>query len=343
MKRWIDRVPVRFKPGGGIRLLGMIGLLGLLPGVALMLPTPAQAEPVGIATLSPGELSHTLGTVVAKFAAKETRIKMLVVPYGQLADVLNAVDGRKTDFALADVNEVIAAVNGKGGFQLRPLKNLRIAANLMPLPVALFVRKTSKFYTLKELAGRRVPQGEPADYSGAVFLRAILAASGMRIPEFRGVPVSRRYPALPRFLLGRIDAMVFALGGPGAVKANAGARGIRALPIPYSPMALVSMQEVRPAFYISVVMPGPRNPGVEQAMPMLTTDLVLVANREVSADLVQRLIGIIAENKPALVKGNPRFNDFFPRWMSKPFPGVKFHPAALRYYQGKHLGKKRGG
>lgn len=335
MNGWIARL------SGMIGLLGRIRILVMIPWVALMLPGAGRAEPIGIATLSPGELSHTLGTVVAKFAAKKTRIKMLVVPYGQLADVLRSVDGRKTDFALADVNEVIAAVNGGAGFQGRPLKNLRIAANLMPLPVALFVRKSSRFNTLRELAGGRVPQGEPKDYSGAVFFQAILAASGMRAPEFRGVPVSSRYPALPRFLVGRLDAMVFALGGPRALKAEAVARGIRALPIPYSSMALVSMQEVRPAFYISVVMPGPRNPGVEQPMAMLTTDLVLVANREVSAEMVRRLIGIIAENKPALVKGNIRFNDFSPRWMAKPFPGVKFHPAALRYYQDKHLGKNR--
>ncbi|MEE8434391.1 MAG: TAXI family TRAP transporter solute-binding subunit, partial [bacterium] len=172
---------------------------------------------------------------------------------------------------------------------------------------------------------------------------AILAASGMRAPEFKGVRVSPRYPALNRFLLGRLDAMVFAMGGPLAAKADARVRGIRALPIPYNAMALVSMQEVRPAFYISMVMPGPRNRGVERPMPMLTTDMVLVVNREVSRGMVQKLIGVIAENKPALVKGHFRFNDFFPQWMAKPFPGVEFHPAALQYYRGKNRLKKKPG
>lgn len=320
-----------------------MGLLVLAPLLlpALLFPNMGRAEPIGIATLPPGELFHSMGTVVAKLAARETRIKMLVVPYGRMADVLKAVDGRKTDFAFADVNEVIAAVNGQAGFQDQALKNLRIAANLMPLPVALYVRKSSRFHTIRELAGRRVPKGEPKDFSGAVFLQAILAASGMRPPEFKGVRVTRRYPALNRFFQGRLDAMVFAMGGPLAAKADARVRGIRALPIPYNAMALVSMQEVRPAFYISIVMPGPGNPGVERPMPMLTTDMVLVVNPEVSPEMVQKLIGVIAENKPALVKGHFRFKDFSPRWMAKSFPGVEFHPAAIRYYREKNLGKKR--
>ena len=325
------------------RLLGRIGLLVMMPWVLLSFPGTGQAQPVGIATLPPGGLFHTLGTVMAKLAARETRIKMLVVPYGEMADVLKAVDGRKTDFAFADVNEVIAGVNGQAGFRDRALKNLRLAANLLPLPVALFVRKSSRFFTIRELAGRRVPQGEAKDFAGAVFLRAILAADGMRAPEFKGVRVSRRYPALNRFYLGRLDAMVFALGGPMARRADARVRGIRALPIPYDAMALISMQEVRPAFYISMVLPGPRHPGVERPMPMLTTDMVLVVNREVSPEMVRILIGVIAANKPALVQGHFRFKDFFPRWMAKSFPGVEFHPGALQFYRGKNRRKKKPG
>ena len=341
-KGWFARPLGRIGPWGIIRLLGCIRLLVMMPWVALVLPGAGQAQPIAIATLSPGEGFHAVGTVVAKLVARETRIKVLVVPYGQMADVLKAVERRKTDFALAGVNEVIAAVNGQSVFQNRPLENLRIAANLMPLPVALFVRKSSRFYTIGELAGGRMPQGEPEEFPGAVFLQAILAASGMRTPDFKSVRVSRRYPALNRFLVGRLDAMVFSLDGPMAAKADAGVRGIRALPIPYTSMALLAMQEVRPAFYISLVMPGPRHPGVERPMSMLTTDLVLVVHRNVSPEKVRRLVGVIAENKAALVKENARFNDFSPRWMVKPFPGVEYHPAALRYHQDNNRLKKPG-
>jgi TRAP transporter TAXI family solute receptor len=87
-------------------------------------------------------------------------IAVAISTEGSIANV-SAVAAQLVDSALAQADVMHAAVNGQGGFRQRPLRNLRVIANLFPESLHLVVRKSSGISKVRDLIGRRVSLDTP--------------------------------------------------------------------------------------------------------------------------------------------------------------------------------------
>lgn len=291
------------------------------------------ARVISIATLQPGSIYHTMGIVVAKVVTEKTDLQMLVQPYGGTAAGMFAVNAGDAEFVFADINDALLAFAGEKIYKGRRAPKLRLAAKIRPVPVGLFVKKSTNIHVMKDFKGKRLPAGYPGFPNGKALLAGILAASGMTYKDVIGVPTPSLIPAVNDFIAGKMDAGFFAVGGPKVAEANAALKGIRFIPVPNTAKALAGMRTVRPAYYIVVVKPAPHLVGIIEPTPLLTFDNTLLAGSQVSDALVYKVLKVLAENKKALVAGFRPFALFQPKQMAKQFPGITHHSGAIRLYK----------
>ena len=114
---------------------------------------------------------------------------------------------------------VIAIFDGK------PNKNMRMIGTYYQNPGSYAVRTNSKYKTIEDLKGARVP----SDYtSGRIFhylCEAILATAGMNHDDFVKVPVPNFVAGVNAFIQGRADAAYIPLNSGIGKKAMASIRG----------------------------------------------------------------------------------------------------------------------
>jgi hypothetical protein len=294
-----------------------------------------KSEKISIGTLQPGSIYHTMGTVVAKVVTEKSDLQMLVQPYSRSGAPMYAVEAGDAEFAFADINDALIAIAGTGIYKGRGIPKLLLAANVRPVAVGLFVKKSTSIHVMKDLKGKRLPARYSGFPNGKALLDGIMAAAGMTMKDVINVPVSSLIPAVNDFIAGKTDAGFFAVGGPKVAEANAAVKGIRFVPVPNTPEALAAMRTVRPAYYIMVVKPAPPFVGIVKPTALLTFDQVLVVGHKVPDQLVYKVLKVLAENKKALVAGFRPFATFQPSRMGKQFPGINTHPGAVRLYKEK--------
>ncbi len=314
-----------------------MGITGALLLAITLMAGNSFAKVISLATLQPGSIYHTMGTVVAKVVTEKSDLQMLVQPYGSTASGMAAVNANDTEFAFADINDVLSAIAGLHAYKGRPIRNLQLATRIRPMSVGLFVKKNSDIRVMTDFKGKRLPAKYPGFPNGVALLEGIYATAGMTAKDVKGVPTPSLIPAVNAFMAGKMDAGFFALGGPKVAEANAALKGIRFIPLPNTPQALAAMQKVRPAYYIMVFNPAPPNVGILKPTPMLTFDQVIVAGSKVPEQLVYKVLKVLAENKKALAAGFPGFITFQPNLMSKQYPGISSHPGAVKFYKEKGI------
>ena len=312
-----------------------LGLAGVFLLALTFIAGNSHAKVVSIATLAPGSIYHTMGTVVAKVVTENSDLQMLVQPYSRSGAGMFAVNAGDAEFAFADVNDALFAVAGKELYKGRGIPKLRVAANIRGVSVGVFVRKSTDIHVMKDLKGKRLPSKYSGFPNGVALMNGILAASGMTYKDVKGVPTPSLIPAVNDFIAGKMDAGFFAVGGPKVAEANAAVKGLRFIPIPNTPEALAAMRTVRPAYYIKVIKPAPHLVGIEKPTPLLTFDQTIVVGHKVPDELVIKVLKVLAENKKALVQGFRPFATFQPKLMGKQFPGITYHPGAVRFYKEK--------
>lgn len=312
-----------------------MGIAGAILLAITLMAGNSLAKVISLTTLQPGSIYHTMGTVIAKVVTENSDLQMLVQPYGSSAAGMFAVNAGDAEFSFADINDALSALAGKHAYKGRQIKNLKLAARIRPVSVGLFVKKNSDIQVMKDFIGKRLPSRYSGFPNGVALLEGIYAASGMTKEDVKGVPTPSLIPAVNDFMAGKMDAGFFAVGGPKVAEANASLKGIRFIPLPNTPQALAALQKVRSAYYIMVIKPAPPNVGIVKPTPLLTFDQVIVAGPNVPAQLVYKVLKILAENKKALMQGFPGFAAFLPNLMGRQYPGISHHPGAVQLYKEK--------
>jgi TRAP-type uncharacterized transport system substrate-binding protein len=116
--------------------------------------------------------------------------------------------------------------------------------------------------------------------------------------------------------------------------------GVKFLPVKADQSALNAVLKIRPAFYFSEVKPAPHLVGIDKPTQMLTWDNVLIVNDKVSDESVYQLVTAILENKEALIQIFPGFKALAVNTPNKNYPGIQYHPGAVRYFKEKGLWEK---
>ena len=308
-----------------------LGLCKIFILVAMVAGT-AHAQTIGIMTTPPGSYTHSAGSVIAKVIVEKTGLKATVQPAATRA--FGAIDGGLAEFSLSNSNDLALAAAGVEEYQDQgPRKNLRMAATLMPMWVAMHVRKDSDIQSLKDLKGKRVSSGFHAQKTIARSIEAHLANAGLTFKDVKQVPAPNAARGAEDFGNGKTDVLYFALGSAAVMEVSTKVGGLRVLPVDSSPEAVARMQKVVPGAYVTEVMPGPNMEGITGPTRVLAFDSVLFTSTKVSDDIIYKVVKAIYGNKQELVAGFAGFRTFSPQRMPIPVPGVDFHPGAIRFYK----------
>jgi TRAP transporter TAXI family solute receptor len=302
--------------------------------LALALSSSAAfAQSSGMATSSPGSIYHSAGSAIAKAAREKGGVNIIVQPFTSPNVHIPVVDGGEVEFGLANVYELGLAVSGHEHFAGKPHKNVRAAFLIFPLRTAVFVKKDSRFKTIADLKGARMPDGFASQKILLPILDAYYATAGLARKDMQPVMTAGVVTSANDFIAGKTEGFAFALGSAKVQEANASVGGIRSLPIPNTPEALAAVRKHLPLAYLRLEQPGPRNPGVLEPMHIVAYDALVFVNAKVSDDAVYKLAKAVHESKAELEQAFGPFALFDPATMAKKIDPIEFHPGAIKFFQ----------
>jgi TRAP transporter TAXI family solute receptor len=297
---------------------------------ALCFATASQSQTLGIATMQPGTLAHTVGSSIAKVLQEKAGLNTLVQPTSGESMALAIVGKGDTALGLANAIEVSMAVPSN--------PNLRMIGAVNPVRAGIFVRKTSTLKTIADLKGRRVPMGYAAMRALDGMSRAILATGGLTEKDIRTVMAPNVIRAADDFVAGNADAFLFAFGAPKVREVDVTVGGIRALEIPDTP-GMAAARKHSPYGYLTEAQPGPVFVGIDQATKVYTFDQMLYTHGAIADDVVYKVVAAMADNKADLAAVAPALREFSLENMYKNYD-FPYHPGALKYFREHNLAAK---
>jgi TRAP transporter TAXI family solute receptor len=199
--------------------------------------------------------------------------------------------------------------------------------------VAVFARADSDIQSIADLKGKRVPAGWASQKIIIALMEAILANGGLSYDDVEQVPVPNVPSAADDFAAGKTDVFFFAFGAGKVQETDAKVGGIRVIPIDNSPEAVERMRKFVPPAYAYEVQPSPANVGVDKPLNVMAYDYLLLTNGSVADDAVYQVVKTMHDSWEELKNAFPGLALFSPDHMSKSFPGVDYHPGAIKFYQ----------
>ena len=295
--------------------------------------TMVGAQTLGIGTSNPGSITHSCGSALAKLITAELGMQTRVQPHGGNNAFVPAVNAGEVDFGLANVLEMRDALAGSGIYKGQPLKNLRVAAVLMPLRTAFFVPKDSPIKTLKDLKGKRVTGRYTSQKVVQYITAGLLANAGLSYKDVKMVPVPNVNRGADDFIQGRADTFFFAVGSGKVREAGAKVGGLRALNVDPSPEAMARFRKHHPVVYPLLLQPSPANYGIIGPTYVAAMDFLLITNNKISDDVIYKITKVIHGGKKALFASfKPLGANFSPDLMAKKLPSGEYHPGAIKFY-----------
>jgi len=297
-----------------------------------LLTAAASAQTVGIATGPQATPTNATGSAIAKVVNEATGLQTRAVPNTSNDIAMPGLNRGQTDFAIASIDLADTAFRGVEQFDGRKLGNIRVVAKLFPLNVGIVVRKSSPIKTVADLKGKRYPSEFTAQKGVIKVSVALLANGGLSYKDVVGVPVPNTSRGNEDFIQGKSDSAMLALGAARLKQTDAQVGGIRILPIDTSPAGMERMKKIMPHAYAYQLKVGAL-PGADAATPIMAYDLMLVAAAQTKDDIVYKAVKAMHEGKSKLIAVTPVFRDFDPAKMHTSYPGLQYHPGAVKYYK----------
>ncbi len=294
---------------------------------------PSAAQTISFASLPQGSLIYFQATVISKMLLDKTDLKVRVAPMSGTEAIIAAAERKQAEMMLLDVTQAAAAINGEEHFKGRPATKLRAIAKMVTFPVGIMVKKDSKYKTIADLKGAKLPTGWRAFRQGLTLMKATLATGGLTLDDISGVPTVGLIRAADDFKSGRTVGTLIAPTTPKVKEVNAALGGIRFISIGDSEKSLKALQSVRKDFYIVTLKPAPYLPGILTETSLLAFDLALSVGAHVSDEVAYKIAKAVYENKKMLAQGHPTFRSFNPKQAGKQFSVLQYHPGAIKFYK----------
>lgn len=294
---------------------------------------PAAAQPVSISTLPPGAINNVQAQVVAKVVQENAKLQMRVVSFNSPAAIIGAVQNKQAEFAWTSNDEYGAAFRGDGDYKGKAMKNVVLAATMIPFHVGIMVKKDSPIKKVEDLKGQLFPTGWSGFTQGIPLCNAMLATANMSLDDVKPFPSLNLIRAADDMKAGKVVGTQFAVGAPKVAEVDSALGGVRFLSLDDSPEALARMQKVRPEYHIAKVNPAPHLPGVIGPTNLMRYYIILVVNKDTPDDVVYRTVKAIHGGKAALAAGHPSFMANDPAALATPQKGMTYHPGAMKFYR----------
>ena len=304
-------------------------LLSLGLAVAMLGAVPAMAETVGLGSTVRGGTSQ-IGKAISAAISGNSDMQMRPQEMANTADYMPLVNGGDIEFGIANIVQTWFAFNGKGMSKGKPMKDLRMAAVLMPFRAGLIVPKASGIKSLADLKGKRWPVFKAGSLGDHV-IKAFLANGGMTPDDVKSVPV----PNFPRmwnsFKQGTTDATIVVVGSKTNREMDATLKGgVRF--ISFDQGMLGAMRDWMPGMSLTEVKPSPKLPGVEGPTNVMTYDYTFFASTATKDDTVYRAVKALHKSEKELLAGGPFWRGFSGGRMANKVD-VPFHPGAIKFYK----------
>ncbi len=219
------------------------------------------------------------------------------------------------------------AVNGQNQFADNQVNNMRGIAALYPEVIQIIVRDDAGIESIADLEGKSVAVGAPG--SGA-------EANASQILEFFGLTyddIEEDYlsfgEAASRLKDRQIDAAFLTAGIPTAAVMDVAATQDISL-LNFSDSDIASLNESYP-YLTGVTVPAGTYNGLDSEVQTVALKAILVADSDLSEDVVYNITKAIFENRDTLIAAHDRARDIK---LESAMDGmtVELHPGAQRYY-----------
>jgi hypothetical protein len=297
-----------------------------------LLAAAAQGQTVGIATGPQATPTNATGSAIAKIVNEASGLQTRAVPHTSTDVAIPLLAKGSVDLLVASIDLADTAVQGTEQYEGRAAPNLLAVTRLYPLNVGIIVRKDSNIRTAADLKGKRYPVEYTAQKSVVKVAEALLANAGLTYKDVVGVPVPNTTRGTEDFIQGKSDSAMLALGAARLAQTDASVKGIRVLPIDTSPAAIERMKKFMPHAYPYKLEPGVM-PGVELPIDIFAYDMLLVASTLTKDEIVYQTVKAMHAGKDKLAAVTPVLRDFEPAKMHWNYRGLKYHPAAVKFYR----------
>ena len=242
---------------------------------------------------------------------------------------------RSGDLALALVQSDVAyaAFHGRGPFDKRPFKELRVLASLYSEVIQVVVMKDSPIVTLADLRGKRLALGERG--SGTELnSRLLISTLGLNSGEF--VPCYDSFTKATAALHdGYVDALFFT-GGIGAegLKLLAKRSPVRFIPLGKS--VRDSILSAHPYWQEEIIPAGTYQNQTEE-ITTIGLRALLTAREDFDAGLAERMLELLFQNVPYVASLSKPAEAIRLQDALKGIEGDMIHDGARRFYVRKNI------
>ena len=315
-----------------------IGAWGLVSALLISVPPVinvamaqevAAPRSIALATASPGGVYLVYGQALAPILSSALQIEVTAEPTQGAVQNVILLEKRETMLAFINVGPSLQGWNGSDWAKGTHYRSMRVMFPLYDTTFQFVVDKRVAAKSLDNFTGLRIGGGPRGGTSGA-YVEQIFKI--FRIPA---LIQHGAWDNLGQQLAEReLDGAVAAIGAPFPALAELDAQQTIDFVAP-SPEQVANIRKQLPEITPSTI--------AAETYRSLTTDYptiglynFAVAHKDLSEDLVYRIVKAVFENHAELVKAHPLAKETVPEYIGRNtlFP---LHPGALRYYREKGI------
>lgn len=310
-------------------------ILGLLIAAALVFGAiTAQAADSNRLTLATGGTSGVyfpLGGAIAQTLGSKSNGKLAVTSQatGASGENMRLVEAGEVDFAIVQNDVADAAFNGTEPFKNK-LGNVRALGRLYPEYLHVVASKDSGIKNLEDFKGKKISVGARGS-GNEVNCRQIFDFYGLDYKNLQ--PIFLPYSeTADQFKDRNLDGFVFTIGTP-----NPAIQDITTTQdVTFVPLTGKKVDEVisKFPFLVKDNIPAGTYKGQDSAVPTLSVQAILVANKDMPDDVAYELAKLLYENTDSIAKAHNKGNEIK---VENATDGVTIplHPGAEKYLREK--------
>ena len=311
-------------------------VIGLLLCVGLTACSAGGSQSVkflSVATGGTGGVYYPYGGALARLISEKLPgFQATAEVTGGSIDNLKHLQLGRVDLAFTLADTLDEAVRGRGPFEGSPVGSVRTLAVLYTNYTHVVVRQDSGVKRVSDLWGRVVSVGAPGSGTELIADR-VLAAGGIdsrkNITRHQ-LSVAESAAAMKD---GKVDAFFWSGGAPtSAILDLAATPGIAIALVPQDDLLLKLQNTFSKRLYHLAVIPGGTYRGIDQDVPTVGVENLLVASSSLDDDVVYVIVKLLFDEKAALVAAHPEARHLTPPASADVSP-APFHPGALRYFK----------
>jgi uncharacterized protein len=309
---------------------GLVSALLILPAADVaMAQEVASPRSIALATASPGGVYLIYGEALAPILSRALQIEVRAeATQGAVQNVI-LLEKRQTMLAFTNIGPALQGWNGSGWAKGTQYRAMRVMFPLYDTAFQFVVDKRVAAKSLDNFTGLRIGGGPRGGTSGAYV---------ERIFKVLGIPARVQHGAwdnLGQQLAEReLDGAVAAIGAPFPAIAQLDAQQTIDFIAP-SPEQVASIRKQLPEITPSTITAGTYRSLTQDYLTIGLYNFA-VAHKDLSEDLVYRIVKATFDNHAELVKAHPVAKETVPENIraNTLFP---LHPGALRYYREKGI------